>query len=159
MNEQGQRIYFLKNNGNVIYITGEMTGWITPTTIDEDFGNYSALKEYNREVVGVIEFKYGELRQLMSDNNADSVTVDVSDVDNPTLIYHEQPPIVENKEKISEKTQPIKTLDEIIDEKIKEVKAELSTAITEIIENTEATKVELSTAITEVIEMMTTKEG
>lgn len=57
MNFIGRRIYYDKTTGNVILDTGEMVGFVTPTTIDEDFETYKALKERVRDTVSVIQFR------------------------------------------------------------------------------------------------------
>lgn len=60
MNKIGRKIYYDKATGNVILDTGEMVGFVTPTTIDEDFETYKALKERVRDTVGVIQLEYGQ---------------------------------------------------------------------------------------------------
>ena len=60
MNFIGRKIYYDKVTGNVILDTGEMVGFVTPTTIDEDFETYKALKERVRDTVGVIQLEYGQ---------------------------------------------------------------------------------------------------
>lgn len=60
MNFIGRKIYYDKVTGNVILDTDEMVGFVTPTTIDEDFETYKALKERVRDTVGVIQLEYGQ---------------------------------------------------------------------------------------------------
>jgi hypothetical protein len=56
----GRRIYFDKQTGNVIVNTGERTGNVVETTLEQDFITYKALKEREPESVGCIEFEYGQ---------------------------------------------------------------------------------------------------
>lgn len=60
MNQIGRKIYYDKATGNVILDTGEMVGFVTPTTIDQDFETYQALKERVRDTVGVIQLEFGQ---------------------------------------------------------------------------------------------------
>jgi len=56
----GRRIYYEKSTGNVLFDTGERSGNVVPTTIDQDFESYVILAQYNRDAVGVIELEYGQ---------------------------------------------------------------------------------------------------
>lgn len=59
----GRRIYFDKGTGNVILDTGERSGDVIETTVDQDFESFIVLMERVRETVGVIQFAYGEYAQ------------------------------------------------------------------------------------------------
>jgi hypothetical protein len=59
----GRKVYYELSNGNVVLDTGEREGFVTYTTVDEDFQTYNQLKERVRESVGVIELEYGELSE------------------------------------------------------------------------------------------------
>uniref|UniRef100_A0A7U3YCZ3 Uncharacterized protein n=1 Tax=Geobacillus sp. (strain Y4.1MC1) TaxID=581103 RepID=A0A7U3YCZ3_GEOS0 len=59
----GRRIYFDKLTGNVIVDTGEKIGFVTETTIDQDFEMYEALKQRVRDTVGVIQLEFGQYAQ------------------------------------------------------------------------------------------------
>jgi len=56
----GRRIYYEKSTGNVILDTGERSGNVRETTVDEDFENYVVLAQRVRETVGYIELEYGQ---------------------------------------------------------------------------------------------------
>lgn len=60
MQQIGRKIYFDKTTGNVILDTGEMVGFVTETTIEQDFETYQVLKERVRDTVGVIQLEYGQ---------------------------------------------------------------------------------------------------
>lgn len=61
--EIGMKIYYELATGNVILNTGERTGSVVPTTREQDFESFRALKERVPETVGVIELEYGQHRQ------------------------------------------------------------------------------------------------
>ena len=56
----GRRVYYDKSTGNVLVVTAEVEMWGIPTTIDQDFETYQALKERVRDTVGVIQLEYGQ---------------------------------------------------------------------------------------------------
>jgi hypothetical protein len=60
MKQVGRKIYFDKTTGNVLVDTGEMVGFVTETTIDQDFETYQALRERVRDTVGVIQLEFGQ---------------------------------------------------------------------------------------------------
>lgn len=59
----GRRIYYEKATGNVVLDTGERTGDVVPTTVDQDFEIYQVLKERVRDAIGVIQLEYGQYAQ------------------------------------------------------------------------------------------------
>lgn len=63
MNFIGRKIYFDKLTGNVILDTGEKTGAVRQTTVDEDFQVYTDLQQRVKDTVGVIELEYGQYSQ------------------------------------------------------------------------------------------------
>jgi hypothetical protein len=62
-NRIGRKIYYDKATGNVIVDTGEKTGAVIETTVDQDFETYQALKERVRDTVGVIQLEFGAYAQ------------------------------------------------------------------------------------------------
>ncbi|SLJ98092.1 MULTISPECIES: hypothetical protein [unclassified Paenibacillus] len=56
----GRRIYYDKSTGEVLLNTGERSGNVVETTIDQDFSTYTALLDRSRDSVGVIQLEYGE---------------------------------------------------------------------------------------------------
>jgi hypothetical protein len=68
-NRIGRKIYYDKATGNVILDTGEKTGAVVETTIDQDFETYQALKERVRDTVGVIQLEYGQYAQDFAECN------------------------------------------------------------------------------------------
>ncbi len=55
----GRRIYYDKSTGEVIVDTGERSGDVVETTIDQDFMTYISLLERSRESVGMVQLDYG----------------------------------------------------------------------------------------------------
>lgn len=58
-NAIGRRLYYLKTTGEVIQDTGERTGWVVETTVEQDFATYLALQERVPDKVGMIQLEYG----------------------------------------------------------------------------------------------------
>lgn len=58
-NAIGRRLYYLKTTGEVIQDTGERTGWVVETTVEQDFATYLALQELVPDTVGMIQLEYG----------------------------------------------------------------------------------------------------
>ncbi|CAM3029842.1 hypothetical protein HP548_29425 [Paenibacillus taichungensis] len=58
-NAIGRRLYYLKTTGEVIQDTGERTGWVVETTVEQDFATYLALQERVPDTVGMIQLGYG----------------------------------------------------------------------------------------------------
>lgn len=59
----GRKIYYDLETGNVILNTGERSGDVVESTIDQDFASYQILNERVRETVGVITLAYGEYKE------------------------------------------------------------------------------------------------
>lgn len=58
----GKRIYYSKKDGRIIFNTGEMQGWVNPTTTEDDWRIYSELQKYNKTEVDFIELQFGEFK-------------------------------------------------------------------------------------------------
>jgi hypothetical protein len=65
----GKRIYYDKATGNVIVDTGERSGDVVETTIDQDFQSYVSLSERVPATVGLIQLAHGEYGQDFSECN------------------------------------------------------------------------------------------
>lgn len=63
MPQIGRRIYFDKQTGNVIVDTGERSGAVIETTVEQDFETYRALAERVPETVDYIQLEYGQYAQ------------------------------------------------------------------------------------------------
>ncbi|WP_339194252.1 hypothetical protein MKY95_20950 [Paenibacillus sp. FSL P4-0176] len=56
----GARIYYEKSTGNIIVNTGQRSGDVIETTVEQDFYSYAVLAERVPETVGVIQLDYGQ---------------------------------------------------------------------------------------------------
>ncbi|MNI16975.1 hypothetical protein D3C73_703280 [compost metagenome] len=65
----GRRIYFDNTSGNVVLDTGERSGSVIETTIEQDFLTYFALSERLPETVGHIQLGYGQYAQDFIESN------------------------------------------------------------------------------------------
>lgn len=54
----GRRIYFEKSTGSIIWDTGERSGQVKETTIEDDFLSYSKLIGINPDITGVTQLNY-----------------------------------------------------------------------------------------------------
>lgn len=56
----GSRVYYIKENGNVVFKTGQAEGWVTEITPEQDWEIYEELKKYTKESLDFIQLKYNE---------------------------------------------------------------------------------------------------
>lgn len=75
MTNIGRKIYYELATGNVIVDTGERSGSVVATTIEQDFAAYAALAERVPETVGMIELDYGEYAQDFAECNGVRVNI------------------------------------------------------------------------------------
>ena len=59
----GRRIYYELETGNPILDTGERSGDVIETTIDQDFETFKVLADRVRETVGCLQLEYGQYAQ------------------------------------------------------------------------------------------------
>lgn len=55
----GRRIYYDLATGNIVVDTGERSGSVVETTIEQDFASYAVLAERVPSTVGVLQLEYG----------------------------------------------------------------------------------------------------
>lgn len=67
--EIGRKLYFEIATGNVLVDTGERSGFVVPTSIEDDILTYKKLSERNRDTFDVIEFEYGQYAQDFAESN------------------------------------------------------------------------------------------
>lgn len=63
MSQIGKKIYYDTATGNVIVNTGERTGSVVTTTVEQDIASYTSLNERVRETFDVIELNNGDYAQ------------------------------------------------------------------------------------------------
>lgn len=76
MNQIGRKLYYDKATGNIILNTGERTGSVIATTLEQDIATYTALTERNRDTFDVIELGYGQLSQDFLESNGQRINLD-----------------------------------------------------------------------------------
>ena len=72
----GKRIYYLKENGEIVVDTGESEGWVFEHDKNFDFSVYTELKKYNKEQIDFIDLKWGEFKTEFSECTSYRVNVD-----------------------------------------------------------------------------------
>lgn len=58
----GSRVYYLKENGNVVFKTGQAEGWVIEIKPEQDWEIYAELKKYTKESLDYIQLKYDEFK-------------------------------------------------------------------------------------------------
>ncbi len=77
----GRRIYYEKSTGNVIVDTGERSGYVVESTVEQDFATYAALAERVPETVGWIQLEYGQYAQDFAACNGFRVNPDTLELE------------------------------------------------------------------------------
>ena len=72
----GSRVYYLKTNGNVVFKTGQSSGWVTEITPEQDWEIYEELKKYTKESVDFIQLKYDEFKTEFAECTSYRVNVE-----------------------------------------------------------------------------------
>jgi hypothetical protein len=80
----GRRIYYDLATGNIILDTGERSGDVVETTVEQDFAAYKSLAERVPETVGMLQLEYGQYAQDFA--TCKGYRVDVSG-DEPKLAF------------------------------------------------------------------------
>ncbi|REK68009.1 MAG: hypothetical protein C6P35_03300 [Cohnella sp.] len=80
----GRRIYYDRTTGNIILDTGERSGDVVETTVEQDFAAYKSLAERVPETVGMLQLEYGQYAQDFA--TCSGYRVDVSG-DEPKLVF------------------------------------------------------------------------
>lgn len=86
----GKRIYYLKENGEIVVDTGESEGWVFEHDKNFDFSVYTELKKYNKEQIDFIDLKWGEFKTEFSECTSYRVNVDTKKLE---FDYTPVPPI------------------------------------------------------------------
>lgn len=77
----GSRVYYLKTNGNVVFKTGQSSGWVTEITPEQDWEIYEELKKYTKESLDYIQLKYDEFKTEFSECTSYRVNVDTKQLE------------------------------------------------------------------------------
>ena len=127
-----RKIYYLKNNGNIIQEVGDMQGWVKETTFDEDYESYSQLSQYNKDIIGLIQLQYGELSELLKEYRANTYTVDVSSEPHKLIFKYIEPETDIETEMPETLEEKVERLEKENKEKIKQMEIDNAQAIVEL---------------------------
>ncbi|GIQ63651.1 hypothetical protein PACILC2_22190 [Paenibacillus cisolokensis] len=131
MPEIGRRIYFDTRNGNVILDTGERSGDVTETAVEEDFVTYKELSARIPETVGYIDLEYGQYSEDFARCNGYRVDPETQQIlfSNPDPNEPEQPPVYRPPltEEVTALNEQIATL--LIDSAAKDIRLQQQDAI------------------------------
>ncbi len=108
MRQIGTKIYYCNITGNVIKIIGDMQGYVNKTNFDEDYEIYTELKERDKNLVGLLQFEYGEYPKLSQGSTGVIVDLETKDL---IFSYEELPPIPQEPTKIEIMQNKISTLE------------------------------------------------
>lgn len=105
----GRKIYYEISTGNVLVDTGERSGNVRETTVDEDFVSYAALTARVRETVDYIQLQYGQYAQDFAECNGYRVNPDTKTLEfsYPDPNQPEEPPVY--RAPLSEEVARLKT--------------------------------------------------
>ncbi len=81
MNQIGRRIFYDVLNGNVLVDTGEMCGFVTFTTIEQDITRYSILSKLDRESFDVLELPFGAYSKDFAECNGYRVNLETKQLE------------------------------------------------------------------------------
>lgn len=91
----GRKIYYDLTTGNIILDTGERSGSVVETTLEQDFETYVSLSERNSNTIGHLQLEYGQYAEDFAQCNGyrvDPVTQQVL-FSYPDPTEPEKPPV------------------------------------------------------------------
>ena len=110
----GSRVYYLKENGNVVFKTGQAEGWVIEITPEQDWEIYAELQKYTKESLDFIQLQYDEFETEFNECTSYRVNIETKKLEfeygekpNPpevpqTPSLHERVEKLESNEKIQE---------------------------------------------------------
>lgn len=128
------KIYYLKETGNVIYVTSEFMGGVIKTTFEDDYNIVEALNQYKIDEIDCIEIDYG--KYIKTFQNAKSYYVDLESKKLKVEYYTIQE--LENQRK---EAQDLNTRVSDISDYLKNQQSESITVFEDFIVQTELNKV------------------
>ena len=90
--EIGRKIYYQKATGNVLLDTGEHSGAVIGTTIEQDFQLYSALNGLNPDAIGCLQLDYGQLSDNFEGCYGYQIDITKNPIDATAIIFNLTPP-------------------------------------------------------------------
>lgn len=110
----GSRVYYLKENGNVVFKTGQAEGWVIEITPEQDWEIYTELQKYTKESLDFIQLQYNEFETEFNECTSYRVNIETKKLEfeygekpNPPEVpqvptLHERVGKLETNEKIQE---------------------------------------------------------
>jgi hypothetical protein len=83
----GRRIYYDKAAGSLIQDTGERSGDVIETTVEQDFLTFRALAERMPNIVDMIQLEYGQYAQDFIEGRLERIDLDTLE---PLFSYPDQ---------------------------------------------------------------------
>lgn len=80
----GRRLYYINITGDIVLDTGERSGDVIHTTVDDDFKIYGALSRFSSDAMGIMELEYGQFNEDFQKSSG--ARVDVTGAE-PTLLF------------------------------------------------------------------------
>ena len=84
----GSRVYYLKENGNVVFKTGQAEGWVTEITPEQDWEFYAELQKYTKESLDFIQLQYDEFKTEFAECTSYRVNIETKKLE---FEYGEKP--------------------------------------------------------------------
>jgi hypothetical protein len=139
----GRRIYYELATGNVIVDTGERSGSVVETTMEQDFASYAALSARVLETVGLLQLEYGQYAEDFTTCNGYRIDPDREKVlfSYPDPLEPQLPPVYQRP--LSETVAAMETEN-----------TALKLALAELAETQEADKLATQLALAELAELV-----
>lgn len=84
----GSRVYYLKENGNVVFKTGQAEGWVIEITPEQDWEIYAELQKYTKESLDFIQLQYDEFETEFNECTSYRVNIETKKLE---FEYGEKP--------------------------------------------------------------------
>lgn len=128
------KVYYLKETGNVIYVTSEFRGGVIKTTFEDDYNIVDALNQYKIDQIDCMEIEYGTY--ITAFQNAKSYYVDLESKELKVEYY-----TIEELENQSQEAQDLNTRVSDISDYLKDQQSESISIFEDFIIQTELNKV------------------
>lgn len=84
----GSRVYYLKENGNVVFKTGQAEGWVIEIKPEQDWEIYTELQKYTKESLDFIQLQYDEFKTEFAECTSYRVNIETKKLE---FEYGEKP--------------------------------------------------------------------
>lgn len=105
----GTKIYYCALTGNVLQIIGDMQGYVTETTFEQDIEIYSSLKDRDISTIGLLKFEFREYPKLSEGSTGVKVNVETKEL---IFSYETLPDIPQEPDRVDMLENKISILEE-----------------------------------------------